>query len=99
VVLDEPNANLDTEGEAALALAIRQLRRRKAIVVVVSHRPDVLKELDMVLALGNGVVIAFGSQEKLKAALVGSQAGKQARPTGAVGGMVQPVAAAEAAAP
>lgn len=99
VVLDEPNANLDTEGEAALALAIRQLRRRKAIVVVVSHRADVLKELDMVLALSNGVAVAFGSQEKLKAALAGSPA-KTAHPAAPDRAPVQAVAAAaEAGAP
>ncbi|MBS0242843.1 MAG: type I secretion system permease/ATPase [Proteobacteria bacterium] len=69
VVLDEPNANLDAEGEAALAGAIRQLRSRKAIVVIVSHRPGVLSELDMVLVLHNGAQVAFGPQDKVWAAL------------------------------
>jgi PrtD family type I secretion system ABC transporter len=68
VVLDEPNANLDAEGEAALAGAIRQLRSRQAIVVVVSHRPGVLTELDMVLVMSNGVPVAFGRQNEVWAA-------------------------------
>lgn len=69
VVLDEPNANLDAEGEAALARAIRELRRRQAIVVVISHRPGVLTELDMVLVMNKGTQVAFGRQEDAWAAL------------------------------
>lgn len=99
VVLDEPNANLDTEGEAALALAIRRLRQRRAIVVVVSHRPDVLKELDMVLALSNGVAVAFGSQEKLKAALAAVAVPKPARVPAAEPAAAQAAPAVAAGAP
>ncbi|WP_306467596.1 ATP-binding cassette domain-containing protein, partial [Serratia marcescens] len=46
VVLDEPNANLDTEGEQALTRAIQALRASKSIVIVISHRPSALAALD-----------------------------------------------------
>jgi ABC-type protease/lipase transport system fused ATPase/permease subunit len=63
VVLDEPNSNLDAEGEAALEKAIMNVRRRKGIVVVVAHRPSALVAVDMVLALNSGRAVAFGPKE------------------------------------
>ena len=61
VVLDEPNANLDTDGENALSRAIQILRQNKSIVIVISHRPSVIAALDMALVLYEGRSIAFGS--------------------------------------
>ncbi len=55
VVLDEPNANLDSEGEAALQNALRGLKARGAIAIVISHRPAVLEQCDKILVLGNGL--------------------------------------------
>jgi ATP-binding cassette, subfamily C, bacterial PrsD len=69
VVLDEPNANLDTEGEIALSKAIEILRSGKAIVIVVSHRPSALSALDMAMLLHQGRVIAFGRREEVFASL------------------------------
>ena len=60
VVLDEPNANLDAEGEAALAAALRELKQRGATVVVVSHRPALMSQLDKIAVLRDGVLEAFG---------------------------------------
>jgi ABC-type transport system involved in Fe-S cluster assembly fused permease/ATPase subunit/multidrug resistance efflux pump len=60
VVLDEPNSNLDNDGEAALTEAIKGVRARKGIVVVVAHRPSALIALDQVLVLANGSVQALG---------------------------------------
>ena len=65
VVLDEPNANLDAEGEAALTRAIKLLRAREAIVIVISHRPSALAALDSVLVLHNGGVLAFGERDEV----------------------------------
>ena len=53
-VLDEPNANLDAEGEAALTRAIEIMRARQSIVVVISHRPSALAALDTALVLQKG---------------------------------------------
>jgi len=65
VVLDEPNSNLDAEGEAALTEAIVGVRRRGGICVVIAHRPSALAALDMVLVLSDGRVQAFGPKEEV----------------------------------
>lgn len=65
VVLDEPNANLDTDGEQALTAAIAKLREQGRTVVMVTHRPSLLAGVDRVLALNNGQVIAFGPRAEV----------------------------------
>jgi ATP-binding cassette, subfamily C, type I secretion system permease/ATPase len=70
VVLDEPNSNLDAEGEAALTTAILGVRKRGGIVVVISHRTNALAGVDMVLIMNHGRVMAFGRKDEvLKAKL------------------------------
>lgn len=54
VVLDEPNSNLDAEGEEALVRAVRAVKARGGIVVVAAHRPSVLAGLDVVLIMNQG---------------------------------------------
>lgn len=65
VVLDEPNANLDADGENALSRAIRILRQNKSIVIVISHRPSAIAVLNMAMVLYEGKAIAFGSCEEI----------------------------------
>jgi len=65
VVLDEPNANLDHDGEAALINAIRMLRKNQRIVVMVSHRPETLAALDMAAVLRHGCMVAFAPRDEL----------------------------------
>ena len=60
VVLDEPNANLDEEGEQALLDAIAQLKRLKRTLVLVSHKPTLLEVADQLLILRGGRALAFG---------------------------------------
>lgn len=72
IVLDEPNANLDTDGENALSRAIHILRQNKSIVIVISHRPSVIAALDMALVLYDGKSIAFGSCREVFARVGGS---------------------------
>ena len=73
VVLDEPNANLDADGENALSRAIQFLRQNKSIVIVISHRPSVIAALDMALVLYEGKSIAFGSCQEVFARVGGSR--------------------------
>jgi PrtD family type I secretion system ABC transporter len=63
IVLDEPNSNLDTEGDEALTRAIRSARERGAIVVVVAHRPIGIEAVDQLLVLKDGRMQAFGPKE------------------------------------
>ncbi len=65
VVLDEPNSNLDAEGEQALNEAIMNVRRRGGIVVVIAHRPSALTSVDLVLMMNEGCMQAFGPKEEV----------------------------------
>ena len=65
VVLDEPNANLDTEGEAALAMAINGMRERGVTIVMVSHKPSVLAQADKLMVVRSGRVERFGPREEI----------------------------------
>lgn len=60
VILDEPNSNLDTEGEEALSVAIGDVRARGGIVIVIAHRPSALAAVDYVLMMKDGRAVAFG---------------------------------------
>jgi ABC-type protease/lipase transport system fused ATPase/permease subunit len=68
-VLDEPNSNLDQEGEVALDNAVRALKRRGSIVIVISHRPKVVRNLDRLLVLVKGKMLAFGTHRQVSAQL------------------------------
>ena len=63
IVLDEPNSNLDAEGDEALTRAVRGARERGAIVVVVAHRPIGIEAVDQLLVLKDGRMQAFGPKE------------------------------------
>jgi PrtD family type I secretion system ABC transporter len=63
LVLDEPNSNLDTEGDEALTRAVRAARERGAVVVVVAHRPIGIEGVDQLLVLKDGRMQAFGPKE------------------------------------
>jgi ATP-binding cassette, subfamily C, type I secretion system permease/ATPase len=65
VVLDEPNSNLDSEGEEALTKAILSVRARGGIVVVIAHRPSALAAVDLVLVMARGSQQAFGPKEEV----------------------------------
>jgi PrtD family type I secretion system ABC transporter len=64
-VMDEPNSNLDAEGEVALDSAIRACLKRNAAVVVVAHRPSALHAMNELLVLANGQVAAYGSRDEI----------------------------------
>lgn len=70
VVLDEPNSNLDAEGETALDRAIAEARARGAIVALVAHRPSALRQVNSVLVLQNGRMSAFGERDEVLARMV-----------------------------
>ncbi|SFP69908.1 ATP-binding cassette, subfamily C, exporter for protease/lipase [Ectopseudomonas composti] len=69
VILDEPNANLDDLGEAALLTAVHALKAQGKTLVLISHRPTVLSAVDKVLVLREGSVQLFGNREEVFAAL------------------------------
>ncbi|MBS7351148.1 MAG: type I secretion system permease/ATPase [Comamonas sp.] len=69
VVLDEPNANLDDVGEAALIEAVRALKAKGSTVILVTHRPGILAVADQLVVLKNGQLQAQGPRDEVLAAL------------------------------
>lgn len=65
VVLDEPNSNLDAEGEAALTEAIKRLRKEKCTTVVMAHRPSAIAAVNLLLVLQEGRQAGFGPKAKV----------------------------------
>lgn len=74
IVLDEPNSNLDQEGEAALARALQGLRKEGCSVVMVTHRPSILREVDLIAFMRAGQLAAFGPRDEVLKAINDSQA-------------------------
>lgn len=65
VVLDEPNSNLDNEGEAALSEALVKIKERGGIVIVIAHRPRALFAVDTVGVVQAGKLVALGPKEEI----------------------------------
>ncbi|MDH5188005.1 MAG: type I secretion system permease/ATPase [Rhodospirillaceae bacterium] len=65
VILDEPNANLDSEGDQALALALSHLKKRGITTVVLGHRMPFVEMVDKMLVLKEGQMVMFGPREKV----------------------------------
>ena len=73
IVLDEPNSNLDSAGEAALLAAIRSVKARGGIVAIVAHRADVLATVDYLLVMRQGRMQMFGPRDRVLASLATPQ--------------------------
>ncbi|HEY4203119.1 MAG TPA: type I secretion system permease/ATPase [Devosiaceae bacterium] len=69
VILDEPNSNLDSLGEAALARAVVQAKQQKITVVTITQRPALLNCVDKIMVLSNGTVSMFGTRMQVLKAL------------------------------
>lgn len=65
VVLDEPNSNLDGEGETALTDAIKSIKARGGIAVIIAHRPSALGAVDLLAAIQKGRLTAFGPKDEI----------------------------------
>jgi len=67
VILDEPNSNLDGEGEIALTQAIEAVRARGGIAIVIAHRPSALVAVDLIAVVQNGRIASFGAKQDVLA--------------------------------
>lgn len=65
VVLDEPNSNLDAEGEAAVVNAVQAMRDKNCIVIVIAHRPSAIASVDKILCMRDGQMAAFGPKDEV----------------------------------
>ncbi|MHA6788475.1 type I secretion system permease/ATPase [Pseudomonas bijieensis] len=69
IVLDEPNSNLDDVGDRALAAAIQQLRPTGATLFVITHRTNIVSQLDRLMVMNAGVISLYGPREHVLAEL------------------------------
>jgi ABC-type protease/lipase transport system fused ATPase/permease subunit len=65
VVLDEPNSNLDTEGDLALSGCITELKRRSVTVVIIAHRSSTLGVVDKILVMKDGAAMIYGPRNEV----------------------------------
>ena len=82
VIMDEPNANLDTVGEAALSHAVRKLKQRHVTVVVIAHKPGTIAAVDLLLCLSRGRQVAFGPKDEVLRKITDGSSGERASVTG-----------------
>lgn len=69
VVLDEPNSNLDDQGEQALMKALITLKSEQVTVLIISHRPSVLKVVDQIILMKEGILVDYGTTANVLAKL------------------------------
>lgn len=81
VVLDEPNSNLDEQGEVALEKALQRLKQLKSTVIIVTHRNNVLARVDKLLILKEGVLALYGPRDQVVAHLQKQAAQAQSQAT------------------
>lgn len=77
LVLDEPNANLDPEGEEALARALQNARMQSATIIIVAQRPSAIQNVDLLMVLRDGQVDTIGPRDEVLAKIT-----PQRRPQG-----------------
>ena len=96
VVLDEPNASLDEEGDLALLELLGKLKGRGVTVVVISHRTNILSVVDRLLLLVEGTVQAFGPRDEVLAKINAARRAAAQQP-GEANAAVQPQGSARSA--
>ncbi len=69
VILDEPNSNLDEQGEVALEKALLQLKQKKATVLIITHRNNALSKVDKLMILKDGALAVYGPKDQVVAHL------------------------------
>ena len=85
VVLDEPSSNLDNTGEAALLIALDELRKRKVTTVIIAHRPSILRQVDKILVLRPGIAPVLGPRDEILRSIGGPGSSDEAANAGAAG--------------
>jgi PrtD family type I secretion system ABC transporter len=86
IVLDEPNSNLDRDGEAALARTLAQLKEKKRTTLVITHRPNILASVDHIMVMNGGLIESLGPRDEILGKYLRPQAVPNAPGTPAVAG-------------
>ncbi|MFM9941137.1 MAG: type I secretion system permease/ATPase [Hyphomicrobiaceae bacterium] len=85
LVLDEPNANLDGDGEAALLAAMQEARASGRTIIIIAHRPSAIRGVDHLLYLHEGRQLAFGPKDEVLAKIQRERKAQPATPLSVVG--------------
>lgn len=80
IVLDEPNSNLDDQGERELVAALQRVKEHGSTVIVITHRTMVLMSVDKVLVMKDGAAVSFGPREQVLANLMPQADGRKTAP-------------------
>ena len=98
VVLDEPNSNLDADGDRSLVEAIQSIKARGGIAVIVAHRSDMLATADFILVIRRGQMLMFGPRESVLTRLTASTDGgtQSVKPLFADAATLKPVSVKQA---
>lgn len=78
VVLDEPNSNLDEQGELALLKTVEELKQSGTTVVIITHRPNILKVTNKILIMNSGKIERYASTEEILGAVAKQNQAAQA---------------------
>ena len=70
LILDEPNSNLDDQGEKELVEALRRIKSQSCTIVVITHRTMVLQCVDKILVMKEGAAVNFGPKDRVLASLM-----------------------------
>lgn len=65
LILDEPNSNLDQDGELALVAAVQKAKQNGSTTIVITHRPSILNYVDKIMAVNEGLIIAYGEKNEM----------------------------------
>lgn len=76
IVLDEPNSNLDDQGEAALVSALLALKSAKSTVALITHRPSIVASVDKLLLLKDGIPQLFGPRDQVLQSIANARTDK-----------------------
>jgi len=79
LIMDEPNSNLDTEGEQALLNAILYARKLKITAIIISHKINILSLVDKILLMNEGVATLYGPRDEVLKKIIPSQPAQPAR--------------------
>jgi len=69
IVLDEPNSNLDEQGEQALSHALKNMKKNGCTVIIISHKVNIISQVDKILVMADGTATMFGLRDEVLAKL------------------------------
>jgi ATP-binding cassette, subfamily C, bacterial EexD len=78
LVLDEPNSNLDDQGERELVAALQRVKAQQSTIIVITHRPMVLHSMDFILVMKDGAPVSYGPKDQVLASLMGQPEARRA---------------------